>query len=96
MRVAEERREEAERRRRGGDCGRRTRETVEVWIDSSLFADDTMAVGHEELEGGVEVIKKVVGDFEECNNDDKEEKLVFGRRVVKLGCWRVGWSGKRT
>ncbi len=107
----EERREEAERSGREvevcykwvpgsalpgeGLWEKKNSETVEMWIDSSLFVDDTMAAGHEELEGGVEVIRKVVGEFEECYNDDMEEKLVFGSEesgeIRMLGCW-MGWK----
>ena len=51
-------------------------EAVEVWMDLSLFADDTTAVGDEDqLEEGVETIKKVMSQYEEKNNDDKEESL---------------------
>ena len=71
-------------------------EAVEVWVDLSLFADDTTVVGdEEELEEGVEEIKRVMSQFEERNNDDKEEKLIFGSEdsgeVRMLGCW-MGWK----
>ena len=110
--AVEERKEEAERNgREVGVCykwvpgsalpGERlwekeNSEAVEVWIDSSLFADDTTMVGdEEELEEGVEVTKRVMGSFEERNNDDKEEGLVFGSEesggVRMLGCW-MGWK----
>ncbi len=60
-------------------CEKNQSEAVEMWLDSSLFADDATVVGdEEELENGVAVTKKVMGDFEERNNDDKEEPLVFG------------------
>ena len=53
-------------------------EAVAVKIARSLFADDTSIVGNrKELEQGVRVTKEVMADFEERNNDDKEEKLVF-------------------
>ena len=70
-------------------------EAVEVWLELSLFADDTTVVGDvEELEEGVEVTKKVMSEFEEKNNDDKEESLVFGSEesgdIRMLGCW-MGW-----
>ena len=49
---------------------KRHSEAVEVWMDLSLFADDTTIVGdEEELEDGVAATKKVMGDFEERNND---------------------------
>ena len=71
-------------------------EAVGVWIDLSLFADDTTIVGNEdELEDGVEAITKVMGEFEERNNEDKEEKLLFGEEesedIRMLGCW-MGWK----
>ena len=75
-------------------------EAVEVWVDISLFADDTTVVGdEEELERGVEAMKRVMGEFEERNNDGKEERLLFClgvRRVVIYGCWGVGWGGRKT
>ena len=110
--AAEERREEAERKgKEVGVCfswvpgsalpgeklwEKKHSEAVEVWLDSSLFADDTTVVGdEEELEDGVAVTKKVMGDFEERNNDDKEESLVFGSEesgeIRMLGCW-MGWK----
>ncbi|CAB4046306.1 Hypothetical predicted protein, partial [Paramuricea clavata] len=71
-------------------------EAVEMWVDKSLFADDTTIVGDEsELEKGVEVTKWVMGEFEERNNDGKEEELKFGEEESKdvrmLGCW-MGWT----
>ena len=65
-------------------------------MDLSLFADDTTIVGdEEELEDGVAATKKVMGEFEERNNDDKEEALVFGVEeggdIRMLGCW-MGWK----
>ena len=45
----------------------------------------------EELEEGVEVAKKVMSEFEEKNNDDKEGGLVSGSEesgeIRMLGCW---------
>ena len=53
-------------------------EAIKVQLLLSLFADDTTLVGKgEELERGVEKTKQVMSWFEERNNDDKEEKLVF-------------------
>ena len=50
-----------------------------VTITSALFADDTTIIGkRRELEEGVEKVKEVMGRWEERNNDDKEERLVFG------------------
>ena len=63
-----------------------------VTITSALFADDTTIIGRKrELEGGVEKVKEVMGRWEERNNDDKEERLVFGTveggEVRVLGSW---------
>ena len=71
-------------------------EAVPVVVEKSLFADDTTAVGNqEELNVGIEVIKEVMGRFEERNNDNKEEALVFGDvdsgKVRMLGTW-LGWK----
>ena len=71
-------------------------EAIEVWIDSSLFADDTTVVGDkEELQMGVDKTKEVMSWWEEKNNDDKEEKLEFGQEgsgeIRMLGCW-MGWQ----
>ena len=50
-----------------------------VKIYDSLFADDTTPVGKKkELEEGLKTIKEVMNRFEERNNEDKEEELVFG------------------
>jgi len=67
-------------------------EAKSVTITSSLFADDTTIVGErEELEEGVRIVKEVMGKFEERNNEDKEEALVFGDRdsegIRMLGSW---------
>ena len=54
-------------------------EALEVRVDMALFADDTTGLGYRaEMDGGMEEIKKVMGNFEEKNNDDKEEEIVFG------------------
>ncbi len=43
-----------------------------------LFADDTTIVGtKEEMDGGVNAMKEVMGRFEERSNDQKEECLDF-------------------
>ena len=70
-------------------------EAIIVNIEKSLFADDTTPVGEAgEIEAGTEKTKEVMGWFEERNNDDKEEKLVFGKegsgKVRMLGSW-MGW-----
>ena len=61
-------------------------------ITMSLFADDTTIVGRrDEVEEGIETIKRIMGEFEEKNNDDKEEKLEFGseegKKIRMLGSW---------
>ena len=54
-------------------------ENKRIRIDNSLFADDTTIVGRaKELEQGLRVTKEVMAAFEEKNNDDKEEELIFG------------------
>ena len=63
-----------------------------VTITSALFADDTTIIGRKrELEEGVEKVKEVMGRWEERNNDDKEERLVFGTEeggeIRVLGSW---------
>ena len=71
-------------------------EAVEVWLNLALFRDDTTVLGdEEELEEGVEVVKRVMNEFEERNNEDKEERLMFGEEesggIRMLGCW-MGWK----
>ena len=71
-------------------------EAVEVCIEKSLFADDTTILGNKaEIDGGVEVTKKVMASFEERNNDGKEEVLEFGteesKKIRMLGSW-MGWK----
>ena len=71
-------------------------DAVEVRITESLFADDTTEIGEkDELTVGLQVVKEVMGRFEERNNEDKEEALDFGSdeagEVRMLGCW-VGWQ----
>ena len=61
-------------------------------IDTLLFADDTTLVGMEsELRTGADEVKRVMGEFEERNNEDKEEEHFFGREESEgtrmLGCW---------
>ena len=71
--------------------GRENSEAVELWIDLSLFADDTLVErGEDEIENGVRTTKKVTGEFEERNNDDNVESLEFGMegsgKIRMLGC----------
>ena len=72
-------------------------EAIEVVVDKSLFADDTSVVGNEkELGRGVEITKEVMAKFEERNNEDKEEQLIFGDsssgQIRMLGSW-MSWDG---
>ena len=54
-------------------------ETVESRFTCSLFADDTFILGDgEEMEEGVGIIKEVLAEFEEKNNDHEEETIKFG------------------
>ena len=67
-------------------------ETESGMVSMSLFADDTTIVGRrDEIEAGTEIVKKIMGDFEEKSNDDKEEKLEFGseegKKIRMLGSW---------
>ena len=53
-------------------------EAKEVRFRELLFADDTTIVGtKEEMDGGVNAMKEVMGRFEERSNDHKEECLDF-------------------
>ena len=48
-------------------------------INLALFADDTSGVGKKgELRKGMEAIKNVMYQYEEANNEDKEEIVMFG------------------
>ena len=48
-------------------------------IDKELFADDTQLIGKKkEMEDGLKAVKEQMNRFEERNNDDKEEELIFG------------------
>jgi hypothetical protein len=67
-------------------------EAISVDLSLSLFADDTTIIGtKEEIEDGVAAIKTTMAQFEEQNNDDKEEALIFGTgegdEVRMLGSW---------
>ena len=67
-------------------------ETKRRRIDKELFADDTSVVGKKaEIEGGLRVVKEVMERFEEKNNDDKEEEIIFGTeesdKIRMLGSW---------
>ena len=61
-------------------------------ITLSLFADDTTIVGRrDEIEHGTRIIKRIMEEFEEKNNEDKEEILEFGseegKKIRMLGSW---------
>ena len=67
-------------------------EAKRVKIDKGLFADDTTKIGKQkELEQGVNITKEVMASLEERNNDDKEERLIFGEeegdKIRMLGCY---------
>jgi hypothetical protein len=67
-------------------------DAVTVTLQTSLFADDTTIIGRgDELEGAVAAVKESMATLEERNNDDKEERLVFGteegNEIRMLGCW---------
>ena len=54
-------------------------EAKKIRIDQGLFADDTTVIGkRKELTVGLAEVKKEMDRFEERNNEDKEEELVFG------------------
>ena len=61
-------------------------------VTMSLFADDITIVGRrDEIEEGTDIVKRIIEDFEEKNNDAKEEKLLFwsegGKKIRMLGSW---------
>ncbi|XP_063722275.1 uncharacterized protein LOC134848689 [Symsagittifera roscoffensis] len=67
-------------------------ETQTAQISLSLFADDTTPIGEkEEIESVTATIKEVMKNFEEKNNEEKEEKLKFGKDgaggIRMLGVW---------
>ena len=55
-------------------------------------SDNTTIIGERrELNKGVQIVKHVMESFEQKNNEDKEEKAVFGTtkadEIRRLGCW---------
>ena len=67
-------------------------EEKEVRFQELLFADDTTIVRtKEEMDGGVNAMKEVMGKFEERSNDQKEECLDFcmeeSDSIRVLGSW---------
>ena len=67
-------------------------EATKTRLTSSLFADDTTILGEtEEMTEGVRIIKETMKEYEEKNNDNKEERLIFGDIVNEdirmLGTW---------
>ena len=61
-----------------GTWERNWSEAKEVCFRRLLFVDDTTIVGtKEEMDGGVNTMKEVMGRFEERSNDQKEECLDF-------------------
>ena len=69
-----------------GTWERNGSEAKEVRFRELLFADDTTIVGtKEEMDGGVNVMKEVMGKFEERSNDQKEECLwIFAWKRVRV------------
>ena len=67
-------------------------EAVEIKVDNALFADDTTLAGkRKEMENGVRIVKEAMLRFEERNNEDKEEEVIFGTedsgKTRMLGTW---------
>ena len=67
-------------------------EAKRIKVDKELFADDTSVIGHrKEMEIGVAAVKEVMGWYEERNNEDKEEEVLFGKeeggKIRMLGTW---------
>lgn len=61
-------------------------------LEMSLFADDTTVIGtQKEIQEGKKIIEKVMKQFEELTNVDKEENLIFGSEqsedIRMLGTW---------
>ena len=55
------------------------RNIVNFYIKQSIFADDTTVLGRKkEINEGTNLIKKIMGDFEEKCHDGKEERMFFG------------------
>ena len=68
------------------------KECKSVKMTCALFADDTTIVGMSgEIDEGVRVVKSVMNDWEERNNEAKEEELEFGTNEVGnvrvVGSW---------
>ena len=75
-----------------GTWERNGSEVKEIRFRELLFADDTTIVGtKEEMDGGVNAMKEVMGKFEERSNDQKEECLDFcmeeSDSIRVLGSW---------
>ena len=75
-----------------GTWERNGSEVKEVRFRELLFADDTTIVGtNEEMDGGVNALKEVIGKFEERSNDQKEDCLDFwmeeSESIGVLGSW---------
>ena len=59
-------------------------EAKRIRVDQELFADDTSVVGkRKELTNGLAEVKREMNRFEERNNDEKEEEIVFGTEDSK-------------
>ena len=80
-----------------GTWERNGSEAKEVRFRELLFTDDTTFVEmKEEMDGGVNAMKEVMGKFEVRSNDQKDECLDFcmeeSERLRVLGSW---WARKR-
>ena len=65
-------------------------------VCSSLFADDTTIIGQKkELEDGLNIVKDVMNKFEERNNEDKEEQVVFSNEEANGIRMLVSWLGPK-
>ena len=61
-------------------------------LEMSLFVDDTAVIGtQEEIAEGKKIVEKVLKQFEELTNVDREENLIFGtdqsEDLRMLGTW---------
>ena len=60
-------------------------------LEMSLLADDTTVIGtQEEITDGKKIIEKVMKQFEEVMNVDKEENLIFGSEESEDAWYLVG------
>uniref|UniRef100_A0A1I8FPS7 EGF-like domain-containing protein n=1 Tax=Macrostomum lignano TaxID=282301 RepID=A0A1I8FPS7_9PLAT len=68
-------------------------ETTVIALTSSLFADDTTVIGTTaEIEQGTATIKRIMEEFEERTNDEKEE---HAPRKATTFCMLGTWLGRK-